>query len=494
MRDRIFYTICFGFLFGVLLRSFVSLNLYLTILFSLISLALILFFSLISKNNFGILASVFILTFCFGIFRFHLVDVGAPNVFESQVGQKNTFTGVVVDEPDVRPNDQLLTVETTSGADKTKVLISADLDQDFKYGDLINFTGKLTKPENFLTDQGKTFDYVNYLRKDGILYTMSYPVTDIISRGNGNKIKSLLFFVKEKFLDKINFLLPTPESVFAGGLMLGDRSLFDQTLKQNFVNTGMIHLITLSGYKVTMVAGWFIKLFSFLPLSASIGIGILAVWCFVLMTGGIASAVRAGTMATLALFARATGRNYDVARALILTAVIMVLLNPFVLVYDVSFQLSFIGTIAIIFFTPKIEKYFTWVTPHLGLREIVTMTCAIYIFVFPFILYEMGDFSIVTLPANILIMPLFPLTIMFGFLTGFVGLLSNVLAAPFAYISYFSLHYQLFIINFFASLPFTAFNIPNFPLWLTLLIYVCLTYIVFGENIKNFFSQNSLQV
>ena len=136
----------------------------------------------------------------------------------------------------------------------------------------------------------------------------------------------------------------------------------------------------------------------------------------------------------------------------------------------------------------------TWVTPLLGLREIVTMTCAIYIFVFPFILYEMGDFSLVTLPANILIMPLFPLTIMFGFLTGFVGLLSNVLAAPFAYISYFSLHYQLFIINFFASLPFTAFNIPNFPLWLTLLIYVCLTYIVFGENIKNFFSQNSLQV
>jgi competence protein ComEC len=494
MRDRIFYTICFGFLFGVLLRSFISLDLYLAILFSVISLALILFFSLISKNNWGILISVFILTFCFGIFRFHMVDVGAPNIFESQVGQKNTFIGVIVDEPDVRPNDQLLTVETTSGTAATKVLISSDVDQDFKYGDEINFTGKLTKPENFLTDQGKTFDYMNYLRKDGILYTMSYPVTDIISRGNGNKIKSFLFFAKEKFLDKINFLLPSPESIFASGLMLGDRSDFDQTLKQNFVNTGMIHLVTLSGYKVTMVAGWFIKLFSFLPLGTSIGIGILAVWCFVLMTGGIASAVRAGMMATLALIARATGRNYDVARALILTAVLMVLLNPFVLFYDVSFQLSFLGTIAIIFFTPKVEKYFTWVTSRFYLQEITTMTCAIYIFVFPFILYKMGDFSLVTLPANILIMPLFPLTIMFGFLTGFVGILSNTLAAPFAYMTYFSLHYQLFVINFFANLSFAAFNIPNFSLWLTLLIYACLTYILFWKSIKNFFSQNSLQV
>jgi competence protein ComEC len=471
----------------VLLRSFVFVNFYLNILFFIISCALFLFFTLVSKRNLGIIFSVFILAFCFGIFRFHLADIPAPNVFESQVGQKNTFSGVIVDEPDVRPNDQLLTVETISGDAKTKVLISADLDQDFRYGDEINFTGKLKKPENFLTDEGKTFDYVNYLCKDGILYTMSYPVTDIISRGNGNKIKSFLFFAKEKFLEKINFLIPTPESIFAGGLMLGEKSNFDQTLKQSFVNTGMIHLVTLSGYKVTMVAGWFIRLFSFLPLGSAIGIGILAVWCFVLMTGGIASAIRAGIMATLALFARATGRNYDVARALILTAVLMVFLNPFVLFYDVSFQLSFIGTIAIIFFTPKIEKYFTWVTPRFGLREIITMTFAIYIFVAPFILYEMGTFSFVTLPANILIMPFFPITIIFGFLTGFVGLLSNVLAIPIAYVSYFLMHYQLWVINLFASFSFATFTTPNFSFWLTLLIYAYFTYLLFWKSIKSFF-------
>jgi len=487
MRDRIFYSICFGFLFGVLLRSFIILDLYLVILFVVISLGLFLFFCFVSQNNWGIIISIFVLAFCFGIFRFHLADVPAPNVFESQVGQKNTFSGVIVDEPDVRPNDQLLTVETTSGTDKTKVLISADLDQDFRYGDEINFTGKLKKPENFLTDEGKTFDYINYLRKDGILYTMSYPVTDIVSRGNGNKIKSFLFFAKEKFLEKINFLMPSPESIFAGGLMLGEKSNFDQTLKQSFVNTGMIHLVTLSGYKVTMVAGWFIQLFSFLSLGTAIGIGILAVWCFVLMTGGIASAIRAGTMATLALFARATGRNYDVARALILTAVVMVLLNPFVLFYDVSFQLSFIGTIAIIFFTPKIEKYFLWAPEHFDLRGIITMTFAIYIFVAPFILYEMGTFSFVTLPANILIMPFFPITIILGFLTGFVGLLSNFLAVPFAYISYFLLHYQLWVINFFANFSFATFTMSNFSFLPTLLIYGYFTYLLFWKSVKNFF-------
>jgi competence protein ComEC len=429
-----------------------------------------------------------------------MADISAPSVFESQIGQKATFSGVVVDEPDVRQNNQQITVEVDSRGrtvnsfdvrpfSKTKILISAGLDQDFKYGDAINFTGKLKKPENFQTDQGKTFDYVNYLRKDGILYTMGYPQIQIVGEGNGNMIKSALFSAKEKFLEKINFLIPNPESIFAGGLLLGERSDFDQTLKQSFVDTGMIHIITLSGYKVTMVASWFVKLFSFLSLNLAIGMGILAVWCFVLMTGATASAVRAGAMATLALIARATGRNYDVARALILTAVVMVLLNPFVLFYDASFQLSFVGTIAIIFYVPKIEKYFLWVSERFGLRDIVTMTFAIYIFVCPFILYEMGSFSFVTLPANILIMPFFPLTMIFGFLTGFIGILSNVLAVPFAYISYFLLHYELWVINFFSGLSFASFTIPNFPFFLMLSIYTYFIYMLFGRNISKFFTE-----
>ena len=161
MRDRIFYSICFGFLFGVLLRSIVFVNPCLNILFALIAIALLLFFSIISKNYWGILASVFVLAFCFGIFRFNSVDVGAPKIFESRVGLTQTFQGEIVEEPDVRQTNQLLTAQIIFGNEKTKVLISTNLTQSFKYGDEINFTGKLKKPENFLTDEGKNFDYIN---------------------------------------------------------------------------------------------------------------------------------------------------------------------------------------------------------------------------------------------------------------------------------------------------------------------------------------------
>ena len=111
---------------------------------------------------------------------------------------------------------------------------------------------------------------------------------------------------------------------------------------------------------MTIVAEWIMKIFSFssFPKNFGIGAGIITILLFVLMTGGSSTAVRAGIMASLALFARVIGRNYDVGRALVIAGVLMVLVNPFILVFDVSFQLSFIATVAVIFFSPKIEKYF----------------------------------------------------------------------------------------------------------------------------------------
>ena len=194
-------------------------------------------------------------------------------------------------------------------------------------------------------------------------------------------------------------------------------------------------------------------------------------------------------MATLALVARATGRNYDVARALLLAAVLMIFLNPTLLVYDVSFQLSMLATMAVIFLAPRIEKYFLWVPTFFELRDIVSVTVAAYIFVFPFILYQMGNFSLVALPANVLILPFIPFTMLLGFLTGFAGLIWYVLAIPFGFISYLFLHYELSVISFFSNLPFAAFSFSDFPLILTILIYAYFIYKLFGRNVKSFLGE-----
>jgi competence protein ComEC len=143
--------------------------------------------------------------------------------------------------------------------------------------------------------------------------------------------------------------------------------------------------------------------------------------------------------------------------------------------------------VAVIFLAPRIEKYFQWITKRFGLRDIVSVTVAAYIFVLPFILYKMGNLSLVALPANILILPLIPFTMVLGFFTGFVGFIWSALSLPFGFISYLLLHYELGVISILSNLSFASFSIPNFPLVLTILIYAYFTYRLFGRNIALFF-------
>ncbi len=486
MQDKIFYSSCFGFIFGVLLRSFVFVNLYLVIWFGVVALLVILFFCIVKNFGMGLIISCLILFFSLGILRFDMVDKPNPEFFESQVGGKVTLSGEIVDQPDITENNQKLTVLVAPST--TKILVTVPFGEEFKYGDEINFKGILQKPENFITDQGKEFDYINYLRKDGIYYVMNYVTAEIVSRDNGNFVKSILFSFKKKFLRNIDLNIANPENLLMGGLILGEKAAFSSELRNNFINTGTIHIVALSGYNVTIVAEWFMKFLSFskiFSLSASIGAGIFLVWLFILMTGFGSTAIRAGIMATLTLFARATGRNYDVARALVLAGVFMILINPFVLVFDVSFQLSFLATIAVIFLTPRIEKYFLWVPKNFALREIASVTFSAYVFVTPFILYKMGNLSLVALPANFLILPFIPFTMLLGFLTGFAGLFWYGFSVPLGFISYLFLHYELGVIDFFSKLSFASIVFPDFPLIFVILIYVYFFYILFWRSIQN---------
>src|SRR3989344_7585223 len=288
MRDRIFYSACFGFVFGVLLRSLLWANIYFAILLGVVSVALFLFFLLVSQNNWGIMATIFVFTFSLGILRFHAADVLPFHVYEQSIGEEISGEAEIIDEPDIRENNQKLIVEEDISGIKTKILITTGLEDHFKYGDKISFFGKIEKPENFITDQGKEFDYINYLRKDEIYYIMNYAGIEIISSENGNKVKNILFLVKEKFLEKMNLAIASPENLLMGGLILGEKAAFSQELRQIFVDTGTIHIVALSGYNITIVAEWFVKLFSFLPYvsqNLGIGMGIFAILLLILMTG-----------------------------------------------------------------------------------------------------------------------------------------------------------------------------------------------------------------
>ena len=86
----------------------------------------------------------------------------------------------------------------------------------------------------------------------------------------------------------------------------------------------------------------------------------------------------------------------------------------------------------------------------------------------------MGTLSLVAIPANLLILPIIPETMAIGFFVGIFGFVSSILSFPFAYITYFFLNYELFIVKIFSSIPFAALNVGRIPFIFIILIYFIL--------------------
>jgi competence protein ComEC len=393
------------------------------------------------------------------------------------VGQKVEFSGDVIDIPDVRTGNQRLIVNPRGV--NTNILVVAPNDINIEYGDKIRVQGVLDSPENFITNTGKEFNYKRYLANRDIYFIVQYAQIEVISHDNGSVIKKYLFRLRNSFTKNINRAIRTPESDLAGGLLLGSKGNFNNDTRNEFVTTGTIHIIALSGYNVTIVATSVMKLFNiFLSKTVSAGFGIFTIILFVLMSGAGASAVRAGIMACIALLGRIHGREYDAGRALVVAGLVMFAYDPRVIT-DISFQLSFIATFGILYITPWVGSWVLWLPARFGIREIAATTIAAEIAVLPLLLYSTGVLSFVSFPANVLILPFIPITMFLAFIVGILGFISFSISILFGYIAYAPLAYILKIIHAFASLPFASVVVHSFSIYIVVLLYAIIVYWVF---------------
>ncbi len=423
---------------------------------------------------------IIIILICIASIRFFFFLPKAPD-FGSAVGEEVELVGVVADDPDVRLSNQHLNIKLDGQKDVT-ILVMVGREAEVSYGDRVKVRGILEEPENFTTNSGKEFNYRRYLANQDIYFLIKNADVLILSSGNGNKIKSVLYKIRGSFMKNINKVIGMPESDLANGLILGARGGFDSDTKQEFIETGTIHIIALSGYNVSIVAENVMKVFSLIfSQIVSIICGIVVILLFIIMTGASATAIRAGIMATIMLLGKMTGRNYLAGRALVIAALLMIANDPRVLV-DMSFQLSFIATGGILFVTPKVMPWFKWLPMRFKIRETMATTVAATIAVLPILLYLTGVLSLVSIPANILILIFIPTAMLFVFITGMTGFISPLLSIPFGFISYIILLYILSVIHFLGTLSFASVTVHFFPLPLTIIIYGFLIWWVFKKK------------
>ncbi|OGF51817.1 hypothetical protein A3I27_00425 [Candidatus Giovannonibacteria bacterium RIFCSPLOWO2_02_FULL_43_11b] len=437
--------VLFGFFTGVAFRSFFVFDLEFLILLFFIASALGLIFW--RGANFGFIliqAAIFLAAFGLGILRYEIQDNKEYiSALKPEIGHSIEISGIIVEDP------QKLDKFTRAilKKDGVKILLTVPHYPEVNYGDTLTIQGKFEEPQNF-----SDFDWKNYLTKDDIYFEMFLPKITKQESGGGSAIKRFLFSVKHKFLDNLSKVLPEPHRSFLAGVTIGERASLPQNLEEDFRNIGVIHLVVLSGYNISIVSENTIKVLGYLPVAktARTIIATIGVILFAILTGGSATVVRAAIMGILILWARETGKIYQALSALVFAAFLMVLINPKIVRFDASFQLSFLATAGLIFVSPRIEKYFSWFPNFWKLRENLVSTLSTQIFVLPLLIYLGGNFSWRTIPANLMILSAMPITMFFGFLTGLAGFTSYYLSWFFAWPAYWLLAYELWVVKIFS--------------------------------------------
>lgn len=474
MLERLLICGVLGLVSGIVLRSFFVWGWPISTFFIVLAILFYSSYRLYRAHIYGYIA-VFLLLLALGILRVHMVPQELPPEFASRAGTSVTLSGTVVSDPDIRETTQRVHLNVYEGTIHTKILAVLPLFPQVLYGDTMSVSGTLSLPEPFATDGGRSFDYPHFLAKDGVFAVLerASAVQEDRMVPIEMRVPRMLYAIRHTFAQGVSRAIPEPESSLAVGLLVGGKQGLGKVLLEAFTVSGLLPIIVLSGYNVMIVAEAILRSLQFAPKRIAIGIASVTILLFVLAAGGGASAVRAGIMAGVGLFSRATSRTYDALRALVFVLVLMLLMNPLLLIYDPGFQFSFMATLGLIIGAPLVEQYLGWVK-SIVLREVLATTIAAQVFVLPLLLYETGNLSLVALPANVLVLPVIPLTMLLSFIAGIVGIVLPALAVYAGLPAYLLLAYSIGVATVSAGLPLAAFTIPSFPFLLVLVLYALL--------------------
>ena len=470
--SKIFLYFCISFIIGIFLASVFAIPQI--FLLGILGLAILLIFVLFQHKNFRILGFCLIFL-AIGIWQYQKADSNfkSQDLFRyNDSAEKVALSGTIIEEPKIGDKSQKLTFKVQSANNKKstgKILVNAGLYPQYKYGDNLQIIGLLETPQIF-----DDFNYQNYLKKSGICCTLGFPEIKNLSGNSGNIIIESLLAFKNKFKETTRKFIPQPQEGFLEALVFGNEGGISQDWKDKMSITGTSQIIAVSGMNITILVG--------VILSFCLGLGlwrqhafylsIFLIILYILMIGAPASAVRAGIMGVLFMLAQYFGRLSVASRAIVFSAVIMLWLNPFLLLYDIGFQLSFLAILGIVYLQPFFNNLLKKVpNPKLfPIKASLSATFSAQIFSLPILIFNFGAFSLISPLANLLIIPfLAPITVLiliFGIVGMFSWLLGFLLSLP----AWLIVTYIVKVIDWCAQIPFASVALKNIS-WIWLVIF-----------------------
>lgn len=402
---------------------------------------------------------------------------------------KASFVGRVVSVPSSNDNAKLkffMEVEQvqdkTVGA-KTFVTLSCDGEcsmSGLNVGDKIRLSGSLRKP--FYSTNPSQFDYSKYLRNFNTFTVLYSDVESVEHIREFNipkkwKLLSSLSDIRRNVLNVHSKYLPSPYLEILGGIVFGDDAIPPpDTIKNSFINSGLLHILAASGMNVAFIYSfWFIILGLFrIPYKPRVVSGMFLIVLYTLMTGLGPSVVRAALMLLFVLIGKLIDRDTYSVSLLSFVAVLMLIYNP-AYINDVSFQMSFLVTLGLLtsanVFSDKLTNVPDWVkTP-------ILIPLVAQIWIAPIQMFYFNTFSLYSILANISTVCLLSIISFGGFVSSILAVITPIadfVCKIFDFFMIYLLKLLVMISEFFGNLPYCIIQTTHPSLVQLVLYYVLL--------------------
>lgn len=253
------------------------------------------------------------------------------------------------------------------------------------------------------------------------------------------------------FTQRVKQFLPSPQAELLSGVVLGIKQDLPYELKFALRDTSTLHIVVASGQNLMILAGFIMYLAGVIKRRTAIILTLLVIVVYTLLTGVQIPILRAALMFGLASLAQVFGRQNDGLRVLILVAGLFLLVNPR-WTADLSFQLSFLASFGVIVVAPIFMKAMDFV-PNI-IKENLAVTLGAQLMITPVIASNFHQLSLVSLVTNVLVLWILPYIMGMGFVFLLLGSLIPLFGQLLSLALNIMLTYFIYIVQFFASLPF----------------------------------------
>ncbi|MFA5360039.1 MAG: ComEC/Rec2 family competence protein [Patescibacteria group bacterium] len=488
-KSRIFLFSCLVFIFGVGLASFLPVQI---LNFNIELFAVGIFFLILTilfwrKEETGFrpvfLLFLFLTILFFSIWRYGAsLPKNTPDKTWHYNNQNVTARGYIADEPDIRETNQKLEIavsaikESPNRQISGKILLTTNLYPEYKYGDELEFNCDLKQPEEY-----KGFAYDRYLARYNIYSVCYYPKIEIIGFG-GNLFYKKIFALKEKLSDLMDLGMSEPESSLARPIVFGGQQGIEENTKQDFQRLGLTHIMAVSGFNVSILAAIVMAVLLAIGLNRQRAFyaAVMFLAAYIILVGLPASAMRAGLMGFLVLWALKLGRLNKITNSLVLTAATMLLINPKLFRDDIGFQLSFLAIVGLVYVYPIFEAF--WVKIKLpklkGVSDALLITLAAQVFTLPVLAYNFSQISLIAPLANLAVLWVLPILTILILVALPLSWILPGLSFVFFLPSLILTKYILGAVKYLAKIPYGYMEISYVPLSFIIIYYLIAIFIV----------------